>query len=100
MAIFASSKSLSSLFGRERPPSGNITWALFVLLCFWAGSEIISLFSHGPGLIDRLTQTHSLSRPTIEMSPSVGLLFGVVPVVVGLLLLGSVLLVIRWRHRH
>lgn len=100
MAGILSPKSFTSDIRREFSTTGNLTWALFVVLCLWGGSEIISLLAHIPGLLDHVTQTHSTARPTIEMSPSVGLLFGIVTVIAGLIVLGAVALYVRLRHRH
>ncbi|AFJ48013.1 DUF2755 family protein [Shimwellia blattae] len=99
MAGILSPKSFVSDIRREFSSSGNVSWALFVVLCLWGGSEILRLLVHAPGLIEHIMQTHSSARPAIEMSPSVGLLFGVVPVIAGLVILGAVVLCIRLRRR-
>lgn len=100
MAGITSPKSFTSEIRREFSHSGNLSWALFVVLCLWGGSEIISLLAHAPGLLEHIMQTHSSARPTIEMSPSVGLIFGIATVAGGLVILGAVGLYLRLRRRH
>ena len=82
MADFTLSKSLFK--GKHRDTSslpGNIAYAVFVLFCFWAGAQILNLLAHAPGIYEQL-------------------MFGLIPFLVGSLILGAVAIIIRWRRRH
>jgi hypothetical protein len=50
MAEFAFSKSLLPL-KRSAITGSNIAYALFVLFCFWAGAQMLSMLVHAPGVL-------------------------------------------------
>jgi hypothetical protein len=78
--------------------SGNIAYALFVLLCFWAGAQVITLLVHAPGVYEHLMQVQDSGRPRIEIGFAVGTLFGLVPFLAGCVVLGVIALFLRWRR--
>jgi hypothetical protein len=98
MAEFTLSKPIASGKKRDSSTPGNIAYALFVLLCFWAGAQLLNLLVHTPGVYEHLMQIQDVSRPKVEIGLAVGTLFGLVPFLIGCLLLGSVALFLRWRR--
>ncbi|EGT0660071.1 DUF2755 family protein [Citrobacter werkmanii] len=103
MADFTLSKSLFK--GKYRDTSslpGNIAYAIFVLFCFWAGAQILNLLAHAPGIYEQLMQLQmqETGRPRVEIGLGVGTLFGLIPFLVGSLILGVVATIIHWRRRH
>lgn len=97
MAEFTLSKPIASGKKRDSSTPGNIAYALFVLLCFWAGAQLLNLLVHTPGVYEHLMQIQDVNRPKVEIGLAVGTLFGLVPFLIGCLLLGSVALFLRWR---
>lgn len=88
MADFTLSKSLFS--GKYRNASsthGSIAYALFVLFCFWAGAQLLNLLVHAPGVYERLMQVRETGRPRVEIGLGVGTIFGLIPFLVGCLIL-------------
>ncbi|MFK3660906.1 DUF2755 family protein [Scandinavium sp. NPDC088450] len=98
MADFTFSKPIIAGKGRAPSTKGNIAYALFVLLCFWAGAQVLNLVVHAPGVFEHLMQIQDSGRPRVEMGIAVGTLFGLVPFLVGCAILGVLALVLRWRH--
>lgn len=98
MTEFTLSKPLFGGKRRESATPGNIAYALFVLLCFWAGAQLLNLLVHAPGVFERLMQIQDSGRPRVEMGLAVGTVFGLVPFLVGCLILGVVALVRHWRR--
>lgn len=98
MTDFTFSKRIFS--GKKGAPStsGNLAYALFVLLCFSVGAQLISLVAHVPGIYEHLMQMQDSGRPRVEIGLGVSTLFGIVPVVAGCAILGVGLLVRRLRH--
>lgn len=99
MAEFTLSKPISS--GKKRDPStpGNIAYALFVLLCFWAGAQLLNLLLHAPWDLRTFDAVPGCWSPTGRMGLAVGTLFGLVPFLIGCLIPGGVALFLRW-HRY
>jgi hypothetical protein len=63
MADFTLSKPI---FGGKQPKTstaGNIAYALFVLFCFWAGSQLLNMLVHAPGVYEHLMQVQDNGRP-------------------------------------
>lgn len=98
MTEFTFSKPMLRGKKKDRSTPGNIAYALFVLLCFWVGAQILNLVVHAPGVYEQLMQIQDTGRPHVEMGLAVGTLFGLVPFLVGCLILGVVALLLRWRH--
>ncbi len=78
----------------------NIAYAVFVLFCFWVGSQILNVLVHAPGVLEHLAQGNDATRPRIEMGLAVSTVFGLVPFLSGCLFLGIVALAVKYRHRH
>lgn len=78
----------------------NIAYAMFILFCFWVGSQILNLLVHAPGVIEYLAQGNDATRPRIEMGLAVSTLFGLIPFLIGCLFFGSIGLAVKYRHRH
>jgi hypothetical protein len=78
----------------------NIAYAVFILFCFWVGSQILNLLVHAPGVLEHLAQGNDTTRPRIEMGLAVSTVFGLVPFLLGCLFLGAVGLAVKYRHRH
>ena len=99
MADFTWSKPI---FGGKPKTStaGNIAYALFVLFCFWAGSQLLNMLVHAPGVYEHLMQVQDNGRPRVEIGFGVSTLFGLVPFLAGCMILGVVALVLRFRRRH
>lgn len=100
MTEFTLSKPFTSAKNRGSSPSGNIAYALFVLLCFWAGAQLLNLLVHAPGVYEHLMQMQDSGRPRVEMGLAVGTLFGLVPFLIGCAVLGVAALLLRWRYRR
>lgn len=100
MTDFALSKLILS--GKKSAPSrtGNVAYVLFVLLCFWAGAQLLNLLVHAPGVYEHLMQMQDTGRPRVEMGLAVGTLFGLIPFLAGCAILGIVALVMRWRRQE
>ncbi|MFK3705227.1 DUF2755 family protein [Klebsiella sp. NPDC088457] len=100
MAEFAFSKSI--IGGKKRGPltSSNIAYALFVLFCFWAGAQMLSMLVHAPGVFEHLMQVQDNDRPRIEIGLAVGTLFGLIPFLIGCMLVGVLGLILRWRNNR
>ncbi|QLO43913.1 DUF2755 family protein [Citrobacter freundii] len=91
--------------GKHRDPSsltGNIVYAVFVLFCFWVGAQVLTLLAHAPGIYEQLMQLQmqESGRPHIEIGLGVGTIFGLIPFLVGGLILGTISAVLHWRQRH
>ncbi|MEX9254524.1 DUF2755 family protein [Pseudenterobacter timonensis] len=98
MADFTLSKPI---FGGKHPRTsapGNIAYALFVLFCFWAGSQLLNVLVHSPGVYEHLMQVQDTGRPHVEIGFGVSTIFGLVPFLTGCAILGVVALLLRWRH--
>jgi hypothetical protein len=78
MADFTLSKPI---FGGKPKTStaGNIAYALFVLFCFWAGSQLLNMLVHAPGVYEHLMQVQDNGRPRVEIGFGVSTLFGLIP---------------------
>jgi len=95
MADFTMSKPIFSTRQPKTSTAGNIAYALFVLFCFWAGSQLLNILVHAPGVYEHLMQVEDSGRPRVEIGLTV---FGLIPFLVGLVVLGAVALVVRWRR--
>ena len=96
MADFTLAKPI---FGGKRSKTsapGNIAYALFVLFCFWAGAQMLSMLVHAPGVFEHLMQIQDNSSPRIKIGLAVGTLFGLIPFLFGGLLIGVLGLILRW----
>lgn len=100
MADFTMSKPFKGAKQRDTSRPGNIAYALFVLLCFWAGAQLLNLLVHAPGVFEHLMQAQDTTRPQVEMGMGVGTIFGLVPFLIGSTLLGVIALILRWRRHH
>lgn len=101
MAEFTFSKTLmGSNKKKVSVTSGNIAYALFVLLCIWAGAQMLSMLVHAPGVLEHLIQIQDTNRPRIEIGLGVGTLFGLIPFLFGSLLVGALGLILRWYHNR
>ncbi|CAM3274633.1 Inner membrane protein YaiY [Klebsiella spallanzanii] len=100
MAEFTFAKSASSGKKRLSITSSNIAYALFVLFCFWAGAQMLSMLIHAPGVFEHLIQMQDSSHPRVEIGLMVGTLFGLIPFLAGCVLIGILGLIFRWRRHH
>ncbi len=100
MADFTMSKPFTGKKTRDASTPGNIAYAVFVLLCFWAGAQLLNLLVHAPGVFEHLMQVQDASRPQVEIGFGVGTIFGLVPFIVGSAILGVIGLFLRWRRHH
>lgn len=98
MAEFMMSKPFANKKRRDASMPGNIAYAVFVLLCFWAGAQLLNALIHAPGMLENLMQMQESNRPRIDMGLGVGTIFGLVPFLIGSALLGVIALLLRWRH--
>ena len=98
MTDFTLSKLMFSGKKRDSSASGNLAYALFVLLCFSVGAQLLPLVVHAPGVYEHLMQMQDSGRPRVEIGLGVSTLFGVVPFLAGCAILGVVSLVRRLRH--
>ncbi|MEL4015658.1 DUF2755 family protein [Dryocola clanedunensis] len=78
----------------------NIAYAVFILFCFWVGSQILNLLVHAPGVLEHLAQGNDATRPRIEMGLAVSTVFGLVPFLLGCAFLGLIALMVKYHHRH
>jgi hypothetical protein len=104
MAEFTLSKS-TIIAGKKREPSttlGNIAYAVFVLFCFWVGSQILNMLVNAPGVFEHLMQldVKENGRPHIEIGMLVGTIFGLVPFLVGSLIAAAISLWLRFQQRR
>lgn len=75
MADFTLSKPI---FGGKQPKTstaGNIAYALFVLFCFWAGTQLLNMLVHAPGVYEHLMQVQDTGRPRVEIGLGVSTVF-------------------------
>jgi hypothetical protein len=100
MADFTMSKPFTGKKTRDASTPGNIAYAVFVLLCFWAGAQLLNLLVHAPGVFEHLMQVQDASRPQVEIGFGVGTVFGLVPFLVGSMILGIIGLMLRWRRHN
>ena len=98
MAEFTFAKTVNGGKKRGSLTGSNIAYALFVLFCFWAGAQMLSMLIHAPGVFEHLMQDSS--RPRVEISLVVGTLFGLIPFLAGCVLIGIPGLIFRWRSRR
>ncbi|WP_348256776.1 DUF2755 family protein, partial [Salmonella enterica] len=73
MNVLTLSKSLLS--GKHRETSstpGNIAFGIFVLFCFWAGSQLLNLLVHAPCLYEHLMLVQVTGRPRVDIGLGVG----------------------------
>lgn len=99
MADFSLSKPalMSTKKGASR--LGNVAYAIFVLLCFWSGSQALNLLVNSPGIFEHLMQGNDATRPHIDIGLAVNVLFGLGVFSAGALLLGIVVIAARMRQR-
>jgi len=83
----------------EGSTRSNLAYAVFILFCFWVGSQILSLMVHAPGVLEHLAQGNDATRPRIEMGFAVSTVFGLVPFLAGCALLGLISLALKFQHR-
>ena len=83
---------------KKKAPSGNLAYALFILLCFSVGAQLLNLIGHIPGIYEHLMQRQDTHLPQIDIGMGVGILFGLVPFLAGCIILGLVSLIHRLRH--
>ena len=62
MAEFALSKSLIAAKKKCHHPQ-QYCYALFVLFCFWAGAQMLSMLVHAPGVSEHLIPSRDNSSP-------------------------------------
>ncbi len=67
MAEFMMSKPFANEKKRDASTPGNIAYAVFVLLCFWAGAQLLNALIHAPGVFENLMQMQESNRPRIDM---------------------------------
>lgn len=84
----------------EGSTRSNLAYAAFILLCFWVGTQILSLMVHAPGVLEHLAQGNDATRPHVEMGFAVSTVFGLVPFLAGCVLLGAVCLASKLHHRY
>jgi hypothetical protein len=100
MAEFTFAKTSNSEKKRSSITSSNIAYALFVLFCFWAGAQMLSMLIHAPGVFEHLIQMQDSRHPRVEIGLMVDTLFGLIPFLAGSLLIGILGLIFRWRSRR
>lgn len=100
MADFTLAKPIFGGKQSKTSAPGNIAYALFVLFCFWAGSQLLNILVHAPGVYEHLMQVQDTGRPRIDIGLGVSTIFGVIPFLIGCVILGVVALVLRWRRYH
>ena len=100
MAEFAFSKSIFSGKKRSAITSSNIAYTLFVLFCFWAGAQMLSMLVHAPGVFEHLMQLEDNKAPRIQIGLAVTTLFGLIPFLLGCLLIGVLGLIMRWSNNR
>ncbi|WP_434636098.1 DUF2755 family protein [Klebsiella sp. I138] len=96
MAEFTFSKSLIAGKKKGAITRSNIAYALFVLFCFWAGAQMLSMLVHAPGVFEHLMQIQDTNAPRIKMGLAVGTLFGLIPFLFGGIFIGVLGLILRW----
>jgi hypothetical protein len=92
--------NLVSTTKAEGSTRSNLAYAVFILFCFWAGTQVLSLIVHAPGVLEHLAQGNDATRPHIEMGFAVSTVFGLVPFLAGCALLGLISLALKFHHRH
>ena len=100
MAEFSFSKSLLGNKKRGALTGSHVAYGLFVLICCWAGAQMLSMLIHAPGVFERLMQAQDASRPQVDISLAVGTLFGLIPFLIGCTFIGVLALIVRWRQRR
>ncbi|STS80511.1 inner membrane protein [Klebsiella pneumoniae] len=88
MAEFSFSKSLLGNKKRGALTGSHVAYGLFVLICCWAGAQMLSMLIHAPGVFERLMQAQDASRPQVDISLAVGTLFGLIPFLIGCTFIG------------
>jgi hypothetical protein len=78
----------------------NVAYAVFILFCFWVGTQILNLIVQAPGILEHLAQSNDSTAPHIEMGFAVSTVFGLVPFLGGCVLLGFIGLLVKFQHRH
>ena len=86
MAEFSFSKSLLGNKKRGALTGSHVAYGLFVLICCWAGAQMLSMLI--------------ASRPQVDISLAVGTLFGLIPFLIGCTFIGVLALIVRWRQRR
>lgn len=71
-----------------------------MLICCWAGAQMLSMLIHAPGVFERLMQAQDASRPQVDISLAVGTLFGLIPFLVSCAFIGLLAIIVRWRRRR
>ncbi len=89
MAEFSFSKSLLGNKKRGALTGSHVAYGLFVLICCWAGAQMLSMLIHAPGVFERLMQAQDASRPQVDISLAVGTLFGLIPFLIGCTFIGT-----------
>ncbi len=100
MAEFSFSKSLLGNKKRGALTGSHVAYGLFVLICCWAGAQMLSMLIHAPGVFERLMQAQDASRPQVDISLAVGTLFGLIPFLIDCTFIGVLALIVRWRQRR
>ncbi|HID2926011.1 TPA: DUF2755 family protein [Klebsiella pneumoniae] len=96
MAEFSFSKSLLGNKKRGALTGSHVAYGLFVLICCWAGAQMLSMLM----VFERLMQAQDASRPQVDISLAVGTLFGLIPFLIGCTFIGVLALIVRWRQRR
>jgi len=104
MTEFTLSKS-AIIAGKKREPSttlGNIAYAVFVLFCFWVGSQILNTLVNAPAVFEHWMQldVKENGRPHVEIGMFVGTVFGLVPFIVGCVIAAAISLWLRFQQRR
>lgn len=92
--------NLVSTTKAEGSTGSNLAYAVFILFCFWVGTQILSLVVHSPGVLEHLAQGNDASRPHIEMGFAVSTVFGLVPFLAGCAVIGLIKLALKLHQRH
>lgn len=100
MTDFTLSRHMFSGKKKESSTSGNLAYALFVLLCFSIGAQLLTLVVHAPGVYEHLMQIQNSGRPRVEIGLGVSTLFGLIPFLAGCAILGVLSLIHRIRRRN
>ncbi len=72
MAEFSFSKSLLGNKKRGALTGSHVAYGLFVLICCWAGAQMLSMLIHAPGVFERLMQARGRQPSASRHQPRRG----------------------------
>ncbi|MCS5880383.1 YaiY family protein [Klebsiella variicola subsp. variicola] len=78
----------------------HVAYGLFVLVCCWAGAQVLSMLIHAPGVFERLMQTQDASRPQGRHQSRRWHPLWPDPSPIGCSFIGLLALIMRWRQRR